>query len=98
VLHRVLVKKLIHAILKLKEFLHEYEQHEEKYIDIVNQRLNEYINNDEILKEAFFGNDSAWYKKMDLFIIPILKLDYSARNMDSNENICRYLRLDTINY
>ena len=62
------------------------------------KKLRESISEDEILRDKFFSNDSSRFKKLELFIAPILKFSEEAENYKDGDDICKYLRLDTIDF
>jgi hypothetical protein len=78
--------------------LNTYNRLKSKYIEVAQEKLLYYLNRDSILKNEFLAGDSINYKNLQIKIIPLLKLDYSARNYYFGDNICRCFIFDTINY
>ncbi|MGA2298597.1 MAG: hypothetical protein ABSG15_13710 [FCB group bacterium] len=57
-----------------------------------------YLNKDDTLKNAFLSGDSTLLKQLNYKIIPVMKLNYIARNYIYPENMCKYFEFDTINF
>jgi hypothetical protein len=75
-----------------------YQHLKNKFIDSAWKRLLISINKDSVLKKQFLSEDSSNLKKLELNLVPIMKLDYEARKYHKGENLCRYFVFDTLNF
>ncbi len=71
---------------------------ENKYIEVVKEKLLLSISEDKKLSNTFFEDDSSCFKDLKIYINPILKLSSEAKNYTFKENLCKYFVFDTINY
>ena len=81
-----------------KRILDTYKRLESKYREIAMKKVLYYISEDEILRNHFLINDSSNFKKLTLYINPILKISENANEFTFKENICKYFVFDTVNY
>ncbi|MGE5479251.1 MAG: hypothetical protein ACM3U1_02355 [Chloroflexota bacterium] len=75
-----------------------YQRNKSKFIGLAIERLHQSITKDKYLREAFYSNDSALLKKLQVFINPLIKLKPEAINYTYSDDISQYLELDTINF
>jgi hypothetical protein len=83
---------------EIPRILETYKLYQSQYENKAWDLLISFINEDEILKNKFLVGDSAEFKKLNIYIIPILKFNVEAQNFKSGENIFRYLVFDTIKF
>jgi hypothetical protein len=75
---------------EIPRILETYKLYQNQYENKAWNLLISFITEDEILKNKF--------KKLKIFIVPILKFSIEAQNFKSGENIFKYLVFDTINF
>jgi hypothetical protein len=83
---------------EVERILKTYKKYENKYKEEAWNKLYYYLNIDTVIKHYFFNDDSLNFKKLKLYLKPLLKFTRAACNFKSGENVCRYLEFDSINY